>query len=340
MSIFDDVVQIPRRVFTIFFVIDTSGNMAGHKIAVLNHAMEEFLPELKRISMENADAQIKIAVLKFDDSTEWITKNGPEEAETFVWHSLDAGGLANFGEACKALNEKLSTEPVPKGGRYNAPVIFLFSASEPTDNWQDELTKLKENRCFRWAVKAAVTIGDDANKDILMEFTGTDETVLRSLDALILKKMIKFTTVHIDPYELDIGMHKELNVEEKLSLLISVSIIDDGWEYKINAEVLSISPSRNYIICKSEDDKKMLILKYPYNSGPIFKSDVSFFAEIVNVSKIIWHESESYFDVYYDFPDKDQSRYLTQHICRYETKNFGHFEIENKSEPLDEEDIW
>jgi len=168
MSLNDDVEKL-KRVLTIFFVIETSESMAGSKIGALNHAIEEVIPEIKNISMESEDVQIKIAVLKFDNSAEWITKNGPEEVETFVWRSLDADGLANFGEACKALNENLSTGAFLKGSNsrlktgtsgssmtyssHYLPIIFLFSTSEPTDNWQDELTKLKQNSWFRKAMK-------------------------------------------------------------------------------------------------------------------------------------------------------------------------------------------
>ena len=40
MGLLDDVVSVPRRTMTLFFVIDTSGSMAGNKIGAVNDAVE------------------------------------------------------------------------------------------------------------------------------------------------------------------------------------------------------------------------------------------------------------------------------------------------------------
>lgn len=46
MGLLDDVVSVPRRTMTLFFVIDTSGSMAGNKIGAVNDAVENVLPML------------------------------------------------------------------------------------------------------------------------------------------------------------------------------------------------------------------------------------------------------------------------------------------------------
>lgn len=48
MGLLDDVVSVPRRTMTLFFVIDTSGSMAGNKIGAVNDAVENVLPMLMR----------------------------------------------------------------------------------------------------------------------------------------------------------------------------------------------------------------------------------------------------------------------------------------------------
>jgi uncharacterized protein YegL len=181
---------------TLFFVIDASGSMDGSKIGAVNAAIDEVIPALKEVSDENADAQIKIAVLEFSSGARWITANGPTEVDQFHWNYMDAGGVTDFGAACKALNEKLST----KGFMHEAtgsfaPAIFLMSDGEPTDDWQGGLNILKQNNWFKAGVKVAVAIGDDANKEVLKAFTGTMEAVLETHSAAMLKKMIKFVSV-------------------------------------------------------------------------------------------------------------------------------------------------
>jgi uncharacterized protein YegL len=191
-----DKIEIPRRTMVLFFVIDTSGSMNGSKIGSVNSAIEEVIPALKEVSDENADAQIKVAALEFSSGARWITASGPVEVDQFHWNDIDAAGVTDFGEACKALDEKLSTKAFMKeaAGSF-APAIFLMSDGEPTDDWRGGLGKLKTNNWFKAAIKIAIAIGNDANKENLKEFTGTSEAVLEVHDAATLKKMIKFVSV-------------------------------------------------------------------------------------------------------------------------------------------------
>ncbi|MDR1637024.1 MAG: VWA domain-containing protein [Treponema sp.] len=192
----NDKVEIPRRTMVLFFVIDASGSMGGAKIGAVNTAIEEAIPAIKEVSDENADAQIKIAALEFSSGARWLTAQGPVEADQFRWNYIDAGGVTDLGAAYKALNEKLSQKAFMReaSGSY-APVIFLMSDGEPTDKWQNEFELLKQNNWFKPAVKVALAIGDEANKEVLREFTGTMESVLEVHNAAILKKMIKFVSV-------------------------------------------------------------------------------------------------------------------------------------------------
>lgn len=195
MSLMDKV-EIPRKTMVLFFIIDTSGSMDGSKIGAVNVAIEEVIPAIREVSDENADAQIKIAALEFSSGARWITANGPIDAEQFRWKYLDANGVTDFGAACKTLNDKLSTKAFMQEATGSfAPAIFLLSDGEPTDDWEGSLAILKKNNWFKAGVKVAIAIGDDANKDMLKEFTGSIEAVLETHNAATLKKMIKFVSV-------------------------------------------------------------------------------------------------------------------------------------------------
>lgn len=76
-----------------------------------------------------------------------------------------------------------------------APAIFLLSDGEPTDDYKKELGNLKENNWFKKAIKVAVAIGEDANKDVLAEFTGNKEAVITVHTPEALTKMIRFVSV-------------------------------------------------------------------------------------------------------------------------------------------------
>ena len=83
-GIYDDVVEVARRTMVLFFVVDTSGSMEGAKIGTLNQAIEDIIPEISDISENNADAEIKVAVLEFSNGAKWITP-APVPAQDFTW---------------------------------------------------------------------------------------------------------------------------------------------------------------------------------------------------------------------------------------------------------------
>lgn len=195
MGLYDEVVEIPRRTMVLFFVVDCSGSMKGEKIGTVNNAIREVIPELKDISEENADAQIKIATLQFSSGAKWNVDE-PVPAESFRWQDLDAEGITDLGEACRLLNDKLSRKAFMSDATGSfAPAIFLLSDGGPTDDYKKGLGKLKENNWFKKAIKVAIAIGEDANTDVLAEFTGNIESVITVHSPEALKKWIRFVSV-------------------------------------------------------------------------------------------------------------------------------------------------
>jgi uncharacterized protein YegL len=196
MGLNDAVEAIPRKTMVLFFLIDTSGSMSGSKIGAVNAAIEEVLPELRDLSASNADAEVKIAALEFNNAALWITKDNPVKVDDFRWTYLDAAGSTCLGDACLQLNDKLSTKSFMReaSGSF-APAIFLLSDGEPTDSFDGDLAELQKNNWFKAAIKVAVAIGDDANKAELAKFTGSMESVLEVHNAAMLRKMIRFVSV-------------------------------------------------------------------------------------------------------------------------------------------------
>lgn len=243
MGLYDDVVEVPRRTMVLFFLVDTSGSMYGSKIGTVNSAIEEVVPELKDISESNADAQIKIATLAFSTGSQWITSE-PVPAETFIWNYLDAGGVTDLGDACYQLNEKLSRSGFMGDvtGSF-APAIFLLSDGEPTDNYQHGLEKLKQNNWFKKAIKVAIAIGDDANQQILAEFTGNVESVITVHTPEALKKWIRFVSVRAS----EIGS-KSANAAPTNNTDSDNSIVSKQDEFikDINAQAADASDWDNY----------------------------------------------------------------------------------------------
>ena len=191
---------ISRRVMTMFFLVDASGSMEGAKMGAVNSAIEEMIPDLRDLSESNADAEIKLAVLKFATDCEWATP-APISLERFGdWEPIAADGLTALGAACAELCSKLSQktgfmtrEASPFG--YYAPVIILLSDGGPTDDFETGLSKLKENKWYKSALKIAIAIGNEVDNDVLVKFTGNKELVIPVNNSSTLKKLIRFAAV-------------------------------------------------------------------------------------------------------------------------------------------------
>lgn len=188
--------SIPRRKMTLFFLIDTSGSMLGSKIGSVNDAIENVLPIIGEISDENPDAEINVAALEFSTGTRWLYDE-PKDAKEFIWQQVEAEGLTSLGEACEELNKKLSRTGgfmSSPSGCY-APAIILLSDGGPTDNFEKGLKLLQGNSWFKNAIKIAIAIGDDADKEVLRQFTDAQEAVITVHSIEALKTMIRIIAI-------------------------------------------------------------------------------------------------------------------------------------------------
>ncbi len=192
-----DKVQITRRICPVIFLLDTSGSMDGAPIGAVDSAMENVIPELASMNEKNSDNELQFAVLTFDNEARWITGNELVPPKDYQWSPLYAYGMTSMGEAFRELNKALST----KGAGFMkhasgsvAPVLFLLSDGEPTDDYQHNLQILKNNGWYKVAARVAVGYGD-SNDNILREFTGNSETVLHTDNPTDLTKMIRFVTI-------------------------------------------------------------------------------------------------------------------------------------------------
>ena len=240
MGLLDEAVEVPRKTMTMFFLIDTSGSMGGTSIGQVNDAMREVLPDLKDISDENADAKIKLAVMTFSSGVQWITPS-PMELDSFKWTNLEAAGPTDLGEACKELNSKLDRNAFLQDavGVY-APVIILISDGAPTDDFKAGLATLKENKFYKAAIKVALGV-EDADMDLLAEFTGNKELAIYLKDKTMLKKLIRFVSVTSSKVGSKKGGDASQDsaearqeevaeaIHEELEEITSETSVDEGW---------------------------------------------------------------------------------------------------------------
>lgn len=203
MSMLEEITPSPRKVMTLFYLVDTSGSMSGTRIGTVNSAMEECIPMLQEVAQANDDAEIKVAILQFSSGCSWITpESGPVGLDDLIWNDLQAGGITDFGAALLELDKKLSRNEFLKSqtGAY-APVILLLSDGGPTDDWEKGLEQIKKNNWFKNAIKIAIDIESGSEKSVLAAFTGNPEAILDAKDKSTLKKMIHKVSVRASEFQ-------------------------------------------------------------------------------------------------------------------------------------------
>lgn len=246
MSILDQSAPAPRKVMTLFYLVDTSGSMSGAKIGSVNSAMEEaIIDDLPNISSANDDAEIKVAIMQFSNGCSWITPpSGPLGIGDMIWSDLQADGMTSLGAAFTELDAKLSRNAFLQSqtGAY-APVIILISDGGPTDEWKEALDRLCKNNWFRHAIKIAIAIGEDADKNVLACFTRNPEAVIEVNDKHTLKMLIRKVSVRASEFQSHSkqAIDVETSPEQDSAIIVSEVKDDIAAEQQSNGKPIDVN---------------------------------------------------------------------------------------------------
>lgn len=166
---------VSARPLYFFWLADCSGSMVRDgRIQALNNAAAEALPHMRRVARDNPNVEVRVRVVRFASGAQWVD-DGPIPLASFVWPQLQAGGATDLGAAIRLLSEELQSPPMPK--RALSPVVVLLSDGRPTDDYDVALQGLLQQPWGQHAVRLAVAIGRDADRDVLRQFIA-DPTVL------------------------------------------------------------------------------------------------------------------------------------------------------------------
>ncbi|MGA2210800.1 MAG: VWA domain-containing protein [Acidimicrobiales bacterium] len=165
---------VSARPLYFFWLADCSGSMVRDgRIQALNNAAAEALPHMRRVAKDNPNVEVIVRVLRFSTGAEWVGDAGAP-LDHFVWPQLQAGGVTDLGAAIRLLTGELQTPPMPQ--RALSPVVVLLSDGRPTDDYEIALRDLLRLPWGQHAVRLAVAIGRDADRDVLRQFIA-DPTV-------------------------------------------------------------------------------------------------------------------------------------------------------------------
>ena len=186
-------VKISQRPLDIIYVVDTSGSMDGAKIQSVNNAMHELENLLRGEARKNPSAQVNVRILTFGGATsQWHIKERTN-VEQFHYDDINhVDGMTPFGHALGVLCDILGSDKMPARGL--KPIVVLLSDGWPNDTWEPNLERLLSLPWGEKAIKIAIAIGKDADKDILARFTTDPNLVLNANSSTDLKNFIKWTS--------------------------------------------------------------------------------------------------------------------------------------------------
>jgi uncharacterized protein YegL len=170
--------QVVRKKLHFFWIADCSDSMRGKKIATLNQAIREAVPEVQKAVAVYPQVEIQMRAIKFSDDATWHIGPDPVPLEEFIWPELSTSGLTATAKALRLLAGELSIERMPRRGL--PPVCILISdgfCTDPRDEYDNAIAELGK---IPWGVKAvrlAIAIGDesDYNETELLKFVNQDQ---------------------------------------------------------------------------------------------------------------------------------------------------------------------
>ncbi len=161
---------LSSRSLPFFWLADCSGSMLQDgKIQALNNAVREALPHMREVAAENPYAHPYVQVMSFSAGAVWQDAQ-LIPLEHFSWSDLQAGGTTDLGAALKLLAGRLDSLEIIE--RSLPPVVILISDGQPTDDYESGLAALERTALGAKAVRLAIAIGRDADKNILERFVG------------------------------------------------------------------------------------------------------------------------------------------------------------------------
>jgi uncharacterized protein YegL len=191
--------EVAKRPLQFFWLLDASSSMAGRKIASLNQAVRESLPEIAKAVTDHPEVQIQMRAIKFSNTAEWHIGPEPVDLEQFAWRELIANGVTATASAINLLVSELQVDKLPPRGY--PPVCILLSDGYHTDSDEEYAAALASLKSCPWgrkAVRLVIAIGDESDYDekALLEFVSHPEIgVLKAHTPQALVSYIRWASV-------------------------------------------------------------------------------------------------------------------------------------------------
>lgn len=186
------------RRLPIYFLLDTSGSMAGTPIQGVRLGVEQFKKEGKDDPFVRQS--VYVGVITFGKEAQFITKGlipFDDFENEFHTDSLSADGQTPLGQALWLLAESLDKDikSSVKGGEKGdwKPLVFILTDGEPTDEWREPRQKIIDRQTKKVLNVITVGCGPRINQQNLKDIA-IGATFNMGNDAISYKKFFQWVT--------------------------------------------------------------------------------------------------------------------------------------------------
>lgn len=186
---------VSAKPLPVFLLLDTSGSMQGEKITKLYDATVDMIENFKEETLK--EIVINVAIITFGggvslhtalDSVSNLAKN-PIQPFT-------ASGSTPLGTAMAMAKDIIEDKEIIPAKSY-APAVVLVSDGKPNDEWRSNLDDFVNSGRTAKAQKFAISIGNDADKDMLLQFVSCDDNLLHAEQVSDISKHFKQITMSV-----------------------------------------------------------------------------------------------------------------------------------------------
>lgn len=184
----------------VVLLLDVSGSMGGDKINILYDCVVDMIESF--VNQKMKETIIDVAIITFGSE---VKLHSPcSESQPYVPVSdlqnqgisrFYADGMTPMGTALKMAKDMIEDKAFTLSNIYYRPAVLLLSDGQPNDSWRNPLDDfIKSGRSAR-CQRFAISVGNDADRSILREFTGDDNNIYFAENAEdIVDAFRKFTT--------------------------------------------------------------------------------------------------------------------------------------------------
>ena len=164
------------RPLPVILMLDTSGSMSvAGKIDAMSQAVNDMIHAFAQESRIKAEIQLSIITFGGSEAKMHTPLSPVTDIELPV--EFTAMGPTPLGGALDIVTNLIEDkEKLPT--RAYKPTIVLVSDGYPNDRWEESFAKLQNSERAKKAVRMAMAIGEDADKEMLTSFINDNEAPL------------------------------------------------------------------------------------------------------------------------------------------------------------------